>query len=97
MDGLLDGVDLLLIAPSLSDGSHEAFLKSTRSTSAPATIPVLILSTTPLVEAQSDGSAAVPWPTKIENLTREIEAALSSSARSGNEQGAHSICGCNPP
>jgi hypothetical protein len=93
---LLDGVDVLLLAPGPSDALHEAFLESKRSAPETARIPVLTLSTHPAEETakvRGDGSVVVPWPNRIENLTREIEAAL-LLARSANGQGALSVCGC---
>ncbi len=92
----LDGVDVLLLAPGLSNDPREAFLSVMRSTLKTERIPVLALSTDPakaLAKARGDGSVVVAWPTRIEHLTREIEATL-ASARSSNEQGALSICGC---
>ena len=72
---LFDGVRLLLLAPTLSTESREGFLAEMRSTLAAANIPVLTLSTT-IKEALGDGPAFIPWPCRLEDLTKMIEAAL---------------------
>ena len=72
---LLDGVRLLLLAPTLSTESREGFLAEMEDTLAAANIPVLTLSTT-IKEALGDGPASIPWPCRLEDLTRKIEAAL---------------------
>src|SRR5919107_5318609 len=72
---LLDGVRLLLLAPTLSTESREALLAEMGGTLAAANIPVLTLSTT-IREALGDGPVIIPWPCRLEDLTRKIEAAL---------------------
>ena len=72
---LLDGVRLLLLAPTLSTEPREAFLAEMGGTLAAANIPVLTLSTT-IKEALGDGPVIIPWPCRLEDLTRKIEAAL---------------------
>jgi hypothetical protein len=72
---LLEGVRLLLLAPTLSTESREALLAEMGGTLDAAHIPVLTLSTT-IREALGDGSAFIPWPCRLEDLTRKIEAAL---------------------
>jgi hypothetical protein len=72
---LLEGVRLLLLAPTLSAESRETLLADMGSTLKSANIPVLTLSTT-LKEALSDGHALIPWPCRLEDLTKKIEAAL---------------------
>ena len=72
---LLEGVRLLLIAPTLSAESRETLLAEMGSTLDAANIPVLTLSTT-LKEALSDGHAFIPWPCRLEDLIKKIEAAL---------------------
>ncbi len=69
---LLDGVRLLLLAPTLSAESREALLADMDGA---AGIPVLTLSTG-LKEALGDGRAFIPWPCRLEDLTSKIEAAL---------------------
>ena len=72
---LLDGARLLLLAPTLSTESREALLAEMGDPLAAANIPVLTLSTT-IREALGDGPAFIPWPCRLEELTRKIEAAL---------------------
>src|ERR687898_824368 len=72
---LLEGVRLLLIAPTLSAESRETLLAEMGGTLDAANIPVLTLSTT-LKEALNDGPAFIPWPCRLEDLTKKIEAAL---------------------
>ena len=72
---LLEGVRLLLLAPTLSAESRETLLAEMGSTLDAANIPVLTLSTT-LKEALGDGSVFIPWPCRLEDLTKKIEAAL---------------------
>jgi hypothetical protein len=71
----LEGVRLLLLAPTLSAESRETLLADMSSTLDAANIPVLALSTT-LKEAPRDGPVLVPWPCRLEDLTKRIEAAL---------------------
>ena len=72
---LLDRVRLLLLAPTLSTESREALLAAMGGTLAAANIPVLTLSTT-IKEALGDGPVIIPWPCRLEDLTRKIEGAL---------------------
>src|SRR5215207_6095955 len=72
---LLEGVRLLLLAPTLSVESRETLLADMGSTLEAANIPVLTLSTT-LKEALGDGPVFIPWPCRLEELTKKIEAAL---------------------
>ena len=72
---LLAGVRLLLLAPTLSAESREVLLAEMGSTLDAANIPVLTLSTT-LKEALGEGPVSIPWPCRLEDLTRKIEAAL---------------------
>ncbi len=71
----LDGVRLLLLAPTLSAESREFLLAEMDDTLESRDIPVLTLSTG-LREAIGDGRASIPWPCRIEDLTKKIEAAL---------------------
>jgi hypothetical protein len=71
----LEGVKLLLFAPTLSAESRGAFLAEMGSTLYAANIPVLTLSTT-IKEALGDGPGLIPWPCRLEDLTKKIEAAL---------------------
>jgi hypothetical protein len=72
---LLEGVRLLLLAPTLNSESRETLLAEMDSTLEVASIPVLTLSTT-LKESPGDGPAFIPWPCRLEVLTKKIEAAL---------------------
>src|SRR5919112_678789 len=72
---LLEGVRLLLLAPTLSAESRETLLAEMSSTLDAANIPVLTLSTS-LKEALAGGPAFIPWPCRLEDLTKKIEAAL---------------------
>jgi hypothetical protein len=72
---LLEGVKLLLLAPTLSAESRETLLAEMGSTSDAANIPVLTLSTS-LKEAPGDRLIPIPWPCRLEDLTKKIEAAL---------------------
>jgi hypothetical protein len=72
---LLEGVRLLLLAPTLSAETRETLLAEMGSALDAANIPVLTLSTT-LKEAPGDGPVFIPWPCRLEDLTKMIEAAL---------------------
>ncbi len=72
---LLEGVRLLLLAPTLSAESREVLLADMGSRLEAANIPVLTLTTT-LKEALGHGPVSIPWPCRLEDLTRKIEAAL---------------------
>lgn len=73
--GLLDGVQLLILAPTVSERYREDFLRSIEYVSVMAGKPVLELVTSssslpPLTRGR------VLWPCRIEELQREIETAL---------------------
>ena len=72
---LLEGVGLLLLAPTLSSESRDVLLADMGGTLAAADIPVLTLSTG-LKEALGDGRSYIPWPCRIEDLTKKIDATL---------------------
>lgn len=78
----LDGVQLLLLAPTLSAKHREYFLNRMRSRPATAEIPVLELITAP-DEAQAEQEALVLWPCRMEDLKERIEAALLSRSARG--------------
>jgi hypothetical protein len=71
----LEGVGLVLLAPTLSTESREAFFAGLGGTLDAANVPVLTLSTG-LKGALGDGRASIPWPCRLEDLTRKIEASL---------------------
>ena len=72
---VLEGVRLLLLAPTLSAESRETLLAEMSGSLDAANIPVLTLTTT-LKEALNDGPVFIPWPCRLEDLTKRIEAAL---------------------
>ena len=80
---ILEGVRLLLVAPTLSAESREVLLTDMSGTLDTANIPVLTLSTT-LKEALKDGPVFIPWPCRLEDLTKNIEAALLPMPEVGN-------------
>ena len=71
----LEGVWLLLLAPTLSAKHRENFLKSMRSMPSTAKIPVLELITS-LNGAQAEQEGQVLWPCRMEDLKEKIEAGL---------------------
>ena len=83
VDELLDGADLLLIAPRLEEGVREAFVGVMgKSTPQKADMPVIVLSTA-VEEGQTEqGVISVPWPCETKVLVERIEAALLVQAAS---------------
>ena len=78
VDELLDGADLLLLAPRLDEGVREAFLGAMgKSTPQKGEMPVIALST--IVEEdlpEKEGVLSVAWPCETKVLVERIEAAL---------------------
>jgi hypothetical protein len=77
-DELLEGADLLLLAPRLDQGAREAFLGAMgKSIPQSADMPVIALSTA-VEEGQpeKEGVLRVPWPCETRVLVERIEAAL---------------------
>jgi DNA-binding response OmpR family regulator len=76
-NGLLEGVDLLLLAPGISNGPREGILSVVRDNPTTAQMPVLTLSSA-IGEALGDegGQVVVAWPRSIVELVRQIEAVL---------------------
>jgi DNA-binding response OmpR family regulator len=77
-NGLLEGVDLLLLAPGISHGPREGILSVVRDNPTTAHTPVLTLSSA-IGEAftgDESGQEVVAWPSPIEELARRIEAVL---------------------
>ena len=72
---LLRGVKLLLISPTLSKESRDFLLADMKSTLDAAHIPVFTLSTS-LKGTLGDQAVFIPWPCRLEDLTKMIEAAL---------------------
>jgi hypothetical protein len=78
VDELLEGADLLLLAPRVDQGVLEAFLGAMgKSTPQRASMPVIALHTA-LEEdlPEKEGVISVPWPCKTKVLVERIEAAL---------------------
>jgi hypothetical protein len=79
---LLEGADLLLIAPRLDGGVREAFLgamdKSTpQNAPQKRAMPVIVLSTAVEEDLpEKEGVLSVPWPSETKVLVERIEAAL---------------------
>jgi len=82
VDELLDGADLLLLAPRLDEGTREAFLGA-MGKGAPqrANMPVIALSTA-AEEDMPEGVISVPWPCETKVLVQRIEAVLLVQAAS---------------
>lgn len=74
-DELPGGIQLLLVAPTVSTEYRERFLVGMRSSPGAAAIPVLTLSTVSQKDL-ADQTGLVLWPCRLEHLKREIEAAL---------------------
>jgi hypothetical protein len=77
---LLDGVGLLLFTAGLSTEQREAYATCVESTPSAAGVPILELI------SSSDGEQGgkrdlIPWPCRMEELKRRIEAALLSGSR----------------
>jgi DNA-binding response OmpR family regulator len=72
---LLAGVDVLLLDRGVSDERREDFLGAMASKLETATIPVLALSPGP-EGALAAEDRLVPWPGRVEDLAREIDAVL---------------------
>ncbi len=78
VDELLEGADLLLLAPRQDEGVRQAFLGAMgKSTPQVGDMPVIALSTS-LEEdlPQKEGIISVPWPCETRVLVERIEAAL---------------------
>ena len=78
VDELLDGVDLLLLAPRLDEGVRDAFVGAMgKSVPQRADMPVIVLSTA--VEENlpnKERVISVPWPCETKVLVERIEAAI---------------------
>ena len=72
---LLAGVDVLLLDRGVSDERREDFLGAMASKLETATIPVLALSPGPEGTLAAE-DRLVPWPGRVEDLAREIDAVL---------------------
>lgn len=79
VEDLLDGADVLLLGSGLSDEYGEDFLRAMASTPKTAAMPVLSFS--PGLKGTLAGvHGLLPWPCRIEDVVREIEAVLRPAA-----------------
>ena len=77
VDELLEGADLLLLAPRLDEGVPEAFLGAMgKRTPQRAEMPVIALTTAVEENPQDEGVQSVPWPCETKVLVERIEEAL---------------------
>jgi hypothetical protein len=93
VDELLEGADLLLLAPRMDEGVREAFLGAMgKSTPRVGDMPVIALSTAVDENLpEKEGVIRVPWPCKTKVLVDQIEAALldvPTAARASTEDPA---------
>jgi hypothetical protein len=89
-DELLEGADLLLLAPRLDEGARGAFLGAMgKSVPGNEGMPVIALRTGLEEAPPQEGVESVPWPCETRALAERIEAALagapSSSAADSRE------------
>jgi hypothetical protein len=85
VDELLEGADLLLLAPRLDGGAREAFLGAMGKTvPQTAEVPVIALSTAVDEDLpEKEGVLGVPWPCETKALVERIEAALAGERPNG--------------
>ena len=82
MDGLLDGVDVVLLAPGVKDGAREAFLEAVSTNPKTSAIPVLPLSSALKLALLDELSAGASWGGLFEELVHDIKAGLARAAAS---------------
>jgi hypothetical protein len=82
VEELLDGADLLLLAPGLDSDVRRAFLEAMRSIPKTAALPVLPLSPTLRQALLDELSASTSWRSHFEELVGQIGAALERAAAS---------------
>jgi hypothetical protein len=96
VEGSLDGVDILLLAPGVDAQAREVFLKDLRSAPETAAIPVLPLSSALKLALLDELSAGASWRGLFEELVGQIGDALTRAA-----EGARALvvegCGAEPP
>jgi hypothetical protein len=83
VDELLEGADLLLLAPRLEEGAREAFLGAMGKKTVPqrADVPVIALSTAVEEDQpEKEGVLRVPWPCETKALVERIEAVLAGES-----------------
>ena len=77
VDELLDGADLLLLAPRLDEGVRQAFVGAMgKSTPQKGRMPVIALSTSEEGGLPEEEVLRVSWPCETKVLVERIEAAL---------------------
>ena len=96
IDGLLDAVDVLLLAPGLDAEVRETFLEAIRSTPKTAAIPVLTLSSALKLALLDELSAGISWRSLFEELMEQIGAVLQRAAASAGALVVESR-GAEPP
>ncbi len=96
IEGLLSGVDVLLLAPGLDAEVRETFLKAMRDDPKIAAIPVLPLSSALKLALLDELSASAPWRSLFEELVGQIGAALQRAAASAGALVVESR-GAEPP
>jgi hypothetical protein len=84
IDELLDGVDVLLLAPSLDAEVRDAFLGAARSTPKTAVLPVVTLSTALKQALLDELSGRLCWRSLLQELVKEVEDVLVKAAASAN-------------
>jgi hypothetical protein len=83
VDELLDGVDVLLLAPGLDAGLHRALVEAMRINPKTARIQALSFSAALKAALLDELSANASWRSLFEELVGQIGAALESAAASG--------------
>jgi hypothetical protein len=96
MDGLLEGVDVLILSSGLDDGAREGFLEAMSTTQKTSTIPVLPLSSALKLALLDELSAGASWSALFEELIGQIRDALARAAESARALVAEG-CGAEPP
>ncbi len=87
-DELLEGADLLLLAPRLDEDALRTFLGAMGKGGAPQRADVSVIALTTVIEEdlpEKEGVLRVAWPCETETLVERIEAAL---AEEGAEDAA---------
>jgi hypothetical protein len=82
VEGPLEGVDVVLLAPGLKDGVREGFLEAMKSTQETSAIPVLPLSSALKLSLLDELAVSAPWRTLFEELVGQIGDTLTSAAKS---------------
>jgi len=96
IEGLLDGLDLLLVAPGLNAEVREAFLKAMGGDPKSAAIPVLPLTSALKLALLDELSAGISWRSLFEELMEQIGAVLQRAAASAGALVVESR-GAEPP